>query len=224
MPSFITRDELRSAIDGDAVVVIDARPPAPYGERHLPGAVNLADEDVEARIDEVLPDNAVTIVTYSTDIDCARGPALAERLTALGYSDVRTYREGIENWIGAGFSVERPGAVKFDLAELATSPTAALFEGHRRAGVDISIFVVRTPLARAVDLHVHPYAETFLLLEGRGRWTLDDEVAELGPEQMLVVPPDTPHGFRNIGQVPLLVVSVHASGTLRQTWTGGEPA
>jgi mannose-6-phosphate isomerase-like protein (cupin superfamily) len=70
----------------------------------------------------------------------------------------------------------------------------------------------------------HPYAETFLLLEGRGRWTRGDEVIELEPEQMIVVPSDTPHGFRNIGDVPLLVVSMHERGTLRQTWLGEEPA
>ncbi len=117
-----------------------------------------------------------------------------------------------------------PGAAAFDLADLGVSPTAALFEGHPRAGVDISIFVTRTPPGRTVELHVHPYAETFLLLEGRGRWTRGDDVVELQPDQILVVPPDTPHGFRNIGDVPLLVVSVHERGTLVQTWLGREPA
>src|SRR2546423_13352268 len=120
--------------------------------------------------------------------------------------------------------MESPRAVKLNLADLALSPTAALFEGQRRAGVDISIFVVRTPPGGMVELHVHPYAETFLLLEGRGRWTRGDEAVELEPEQMLVVPPDIPHGFRNIGNVPLLVVSVHERGTLRQTFLGIEPA
>ena len=103
------------------------------------------------------------------------------------------------------------------------SPTAFLFEGFPRAGVDISIFVTRTPPGRAVELHVHPYAETFLLLAGRGRWTRGEDVVELEPEGMLVVPPDTPHGFRNVGDVPLLVVSVHERGTLRQTWLGQDP-
>src|SRR6476620_5070821 len=97
----------------------------------------------------------------------------------------------------------------FDLDELKFSPTASFFEGGPRAGVDISIFVVRTPPGRAVELHVHPYAETFLLLEGRGRWTRGEDVLELEPQDVLVVPPDTPHGFRNIGDVPLHVVSVH---------------
>ena len=125
---------------------------------------------------------------------------------------------------GDDLSEEPPKAGAWKLSELAVSPTAALFEGHRRAGVDVSIFVTRTPPQRAVELHVHPYAETFLLLEGRGRWTMGDEVVELEPEQMLVVPPETPHGFRNIGDVPLLVVSAHERGTLSQTWLGREPA
>jgi mannose-6-phosphate isomerase-like protein (cupin superfamily) len=86
------------------------------------------------------------------------------------------------------------------------------------------MFVTRTPPGKFVPLHIHPYAETFLLLAGRGRWTYGDEVVELKPDQMIVVPPDTPHGFRNIGDEPLLVVSAHERGTLRQVWTGGDPA
>ena len=224
MSDEITRDELRAALDDGAVCVVDALPAAPYGQRHLPGALNLTAEEAEAHAAQVLPDRHARIVTYSTDASCTRGPELAERLRALGYRDVRTYRAGIEDWIGAGLEVERPRVVALSLAELSFSPTAALFEGHRRAGVDVSMFVVRTAPGAAVELHVHPYAETFLLLEGRGRWTRGEDVVELEPEQMLVVPPDTPHGFRNIGDVPLLVVSVHERGTMRQTWLGEEPA
>lgn len=110
-----------------------------------------------------------------------------------------------------------------DLSELRLSPTAWLFEGGPRANVGISMFVVRTQPGRFVELHVHPYAETFLLLEGRGRWTAGDEVVELEPEQMISVPADTPHGFRNIGDGPMLVVSVHESPTLVQTFLGVDP-
>jgi mannose-6-phosphate isomerase-like protein (cupin superfamily) len=222
MPAFITRDELRSVLE--SVIVVDALPAAPYGQRHLPGALNLVAEDSDKHILGVLPDKATAVVTYWTDASCTRGPDLAARLEALGYSDVRTYREGVEDWVGAGLPVDRPRAVRTNLAELALGPTAALFEGHPRAGVDISMFVTRTPPGRAVELHVHPYAETFLLLEGRGRWTRGEEVVELAPEDVIVVSLDTPHGFRNVGDVALLVVSVHERGTLRQTWLGEDPA
>jgi len=72
-------------------------------------------------------------------------------------------------------------------------------------------------------LHTHPYSETFVLLEGNGRWTAGETVVEMHPDQMLVVlvvPPNTPHGFRNIGDVPLLTVSIHESGEVDQTFLG----
>jgi mannose-6-phosphate isomerase-like protein (cupin superfamily) len=219
----ITRDDLRTAIDDGSVVVLDALPAAPYGQRHLPGAINLAIEDVEGRSDS-LPERAATVVAYSTDVDCTRAPELAERLESMGYEDVRLYREGIEDWVAAGLPVETPRAVELDLDDMRTSPTAALFEGFRRAGVDVSIFVTRTAPGRSVGLHVHPYAEVFVVLEGRGRWTYGDEVVELEPERVLVVPPETPHGFRNVGDETLLVVAVHERGTMRQTWLGEDPA
>jgi mannose-6-phosphate isomerase-like protein (cupin superfamily) len=222
MTAFVTREALHS--DLDSVTVVDAQPPTPYGQRHLPGAVNLVAEDSDEHVLGALPDTAAALVVYSTDAACGRAPELAARLEALGYADVRIYREGIEDWVAAGLAIERPRAVTLELSDLALGPTAFLFEGFPRAGVDVSIFVTRTPPGRAVELHVHPYAETFLLLEGRGRWTRGEETVELQPEGMLVVPPDTPHGFRNVGEVPLLVVSVHERGTLRQTWLGEDPA
>jgi hypothetical protein len=43
MTAFVTREALHS--DLDSVTVVDAQPPTPYGQRHLPGAVNLVAED-----------------------------------------------------------------------------------------------------------------------------------------------------------------------------------
>jgi mannose-6-phosphate isomerase-like protein (cupin superfamily) len=200
----VTREELHGALD--VVTVVDAQPPARYGHGHLPRALNLVAEDSQEYVTGALPNPAAPVVVYSTDAACPRAAELAARLGALG------------------LPIERPRAVTLELSDLALGPTAFLFEGFPRAGVDLSIFVTRTPPGRAVELHVHPYAETFLLLAGRGRWTRGEETVELEPEGMLVVPPDTPHGFRNIGDVPLLVVSVHERGTLRQTWLGEDPA
>jgi mannose-6-phosphate isomerase-like protein (cupin superfamily) len=114
----------------------------------------------------------------------------------------------------------------FDFEELRfkNSATAFLFEGKKRAGIGVSMFIVRTPPGGFVELHTHPYSETFVLLSGAGRWTAGEKVVELEPDHVLVVPALTPHGFRNIGDEPLLVVSVHESGELDQTFLGIEPA
>jgi mannose-6-phosphate isomerase-like protein (cupin superfamily) len=111
-----------------------------------------------------------------------------------------------------------------DLDELRIGPTAVLFEGGARAGVGITMFVVRTPPGRFVELHTHPYAETFVLLEGSGRWTAGETILGVEAERMISVPAGTPHGFRNTGTVPLLVVSVHESPSLVQTFLDQEPA
>jgi mannose-6-phosphate isomerase-like protein (cupin superfamily) len=111
-----------------------------------------------------------------------------------------------------------------DLEDFRVGPTAAKFEGGPRAGVGVSMFVVRTPPGAFVELHVHPYPETFVLLEGHARWTAGEEVIEAEAERVVTVPADTPHGFRNIGEVPLLVVSVHESPTVIQRDLGEEPA
>jgi quercetin dioxygenase-like cupin family protein len=115
-------------------------------------------------------------------------------------------------------------AYHLSLDALRLSSTASLFEGGLQGGVGVTIFIVRTPPGQFVELHTHPYSETFVLLEGKGRWTAGDELIEASAESIISVPPDTLHGFRNIGQTPLLLVSVHESPTLVQEFSNRAPA
>ena len=101
----ISREELRAAIDNARVTVVDALPPAAFGQRHLPGAINVVAENSDEQVRAALPDPAAAIVAYSTDEHCTRGPELAGRLRELGYRDVRTYEGGIADWVAAGLPV-----------------------------------------------------------------------------------------------------------------------
>ena len=107
---------------------------------------------------------------------------------------------------------------RYSFEELSVSPTAALFEGHRHGGPDVSFFVTRTPPGQAVPLHTHPYFEVFALLEGTARYTRGDEQLTVGPDSVIVIPPETPHGFENTGDVPLVQLGIHERGTMQQTW------
>ncbi|WP_410665134.1 rhodanese-like domain-containing protein [Amycolatopsis sp. lyj-84] len=107
MTALITRDDLKAAIDAKAVTVVDALGGEYYAKQHLPGAVPLVLADVDARAAAVLPDRGAAIVTYCSNPACPNSGQVADRLTALGYTDVRKYREGIEDWAGAGLPLEQ---------------------------------------------------------------------------------------------------------------------
>jgi len=106
MTALISRDELKAAIGAGTVTVVDALGGDYYAKQHLPGAVALAPGDVGALASAVLPDKGAAIVTYCTGPSCPNSGQVANRLTALGYADVRKYAEGIEDWTGAGLPTE----------------------------------------------------------------------------------------------------------------------
>ena len=106
MTALISRDELKAAIGAGTVTVVDALGGDYYVKQHLPGAVALAPGDVGALASAVLPDKGAAIVTYCTGPSCPNSGQVANRLTALGYADVRKYAEGIEDWTGAGLPTE----------------------------------------------------------------------------------------------------------------------
>jgi mannose-6-phosphate isomerase-like protein (cupin superfamily) len=100
--------------------------------------------------------------------------------------------------------------------ELRRSPTAALFEGRDQAPV--SIFVTAYPdRGKGPDLHLHPYPEVFVVEAGTAVFTAGDEQLTVEAGHIVVVPAETPHGFKNAGDRTLRVVSVHPSPTVQQT-------
>jgi len=106
MTALISRGELKSAIATGTVTVIDALGGEYYAKQHLPGAVPLVLADVDAEAPTLLPDRDAAIVTYCSNPACPNSGQVAERLAALGYSNVRKYKEGIEDWTDAGLPVE----------------------------------------------------------------------------------------------------------------------
>jgi rhodanese-related sulfurtransferase len=106
MTVLITRDELREAIESGDVTVVDALPAGYYDQQHLPGAVNLFVDEARERALEVLPDKGAAIVAYCSNTACPNSEGVARVLTSLGYTNVRKYAEGIQDWVEAGLPTE----------------------------------------------------------------------------------------------------------------------
>ena len=85
-------------------------------------------------------------------------------------------------------------------------------------GAGVSIIVIDTPPGRGPSLHRHRYEEVFVLREGEVTFTLGDEERVARAGDIVVVPPDTPHGFVNTGEVPLAMVAIHVSPRFVTEW------
>ncbi|MFI6909571.1 rhodanese-like domain-containing protein [Nonomuraea sp. NPDC050394] len=106
MTALISREELKAAIEDGTVTVLDALGGQYYEQQHLPGAIALVESEVNERAAGLLPDRDAAIVTYCSNPACPNSQAVATRLEALGYTNVRKYREGIQDWVEAGLPVE----------------------------------------------------------------------------------------------------------------------
>lgn len=104
----ITREELKVILDqGEPAIIVEALPEMYYRKAHLPGAINIPVELVDTLAPRLLPDKHAQIVVYCADLPCPSSEMAARRLIALGYSNVRDYAEGKQDWLEAGYPTER---------------------------------------------------------------------------------------------------------------------
>jgi rhodanese-related sulfurtransferase len=103
-------EELQEKLDGgEPIVLVDALPPMSFAHSHLPGAINLTPQEVDAAASRRLPDKHAEIVVYCANPDCESSTETAERLVALGYTNVRHYAGGKNEWRERGLPLERAG-------------------------------------------------------------------------------------------------------------------
>ena len=85
------------------------------------------------------------------------------------------------------------------------------FVGADNGDVDVSVFLFNGQPGRGPGPHRHPYDEIQFILEGRGLWTVNGEEFEAGAGDILVIKAGEVHGFRGIGDGPLVQLDVHLS-------------
>ena len=68
-------------------------------------------------------------------------------------------------------------------------------DGTTSSSMDLSTLGV----GAGAPLHVHEADELIVVLEGTLEVRLGEEVQKVGPDHTLVIPPNVPHGFTNVG-------------------------
>lgn len=105
MADTITRTELVQAIASGDVIVVETLGPTYYQQGHLPGAINIPHTEVAALAPDLLQDKHAAIVTYCSNTACQNSAIAQAQLTAMGYTNVRKYAEGKQDWQEAGLDL-----------------------------------------------------------------------------------------------------------------------
>jgi rhodanese-related sulfurtransferase len=95
--------ELMERLNGGSVVVLDVRPEAEYRDGHIPGALSVPVDALEAALQTLPRDRE--IVAYCRGPYCVFSDEAVALLRSRGYR-ARRLRQGLPDWRAAGMPVE----------------------------------------------------------------------------------------------------------------------
>lgn len=100
---FITvEDLLERTENGDAFKLVEVLAADKYAEGHLPNAVSLPLEEIDAKAATVLPDKKTPVIVYCASYKCSASTNAAKKLLDMGYADVLDFKGGKLAWKNAG--------------------------------------------------------------------------------------------------------------------------
>ena len=83
--------------DESGYLIVDVRTPEEFAEGHIPGAINVPNEEIGTEMPDALPDKDQLLLVY-----CRRGNRSkdsSQKLADMGYTNVYEFG-GIETWTG----------------------------------------------------------------------------------------------------------------------------
>ena len=83
--------------EGSGYIILDVRTPGEFEEKHIPGAINVANETIGTDEIPELPDKDQLILVYCRSGN--RSKQASEKLVALGYTNIVEFC-GINDWPG----------------------------------------------------------------------------------------------------------------------------
>ena len=94
----INMDEAIAMMEAESdYIILDVRTPEEFSEKHIPGAINIANETIGSEEIPELPDKDQLILVYCRSGN--RSKQAAEKLVALGYTNIVEFG-GINDWPG----------------------------------------------------------------------------------------------------------------------------
>lgn len=85
-------------------------------------------------------------------------------------------------------------------------PSLSMVVNREVGATSLSVWVTSHTPGEVVPLHTHAVEEVLTFVAGEGVATVGDETVPVRADMSIIVPPGTPHGYRNTGAGPLRIV------------------
>jgi phage shock protein E len=123
-PSTVTAEALLSRIEAaDAtLLVLDVRTPEEFAQGHLPGATNIAYDQLESRLGELAGARDKDVVLYCRS--GRRAEVAAETLARGGFKRLAQLEGDYPGWSAAGLPTGRPAGAALPAAAVISTPSA----------------------------------------------------------------------------------------------------
>jgi mannose-6-phosphate isomerase-like protein (cupin superfamily) len=92
-----------------------------------------------------------------------------------------------------------------------TNPWRGNVEGQTLNGACTVLAYGNDTVGLGPRLHVHPYDETFIVVAGRARFFVGDQVIDAEAGDVVFGPKGLPHRFENLGPGRLQTIDIHHS-------------
>ena len=102
-PGKVTIEELKKAIEEKKVTIVDTNGTESFAKGHIAGALDAKAEGFVAKLPV---DKASLIVMYCGAEKC-NGAKDAEKITKLGYTNIKCLADGLKAWTTAGGKLEK---------------------------------------------------------------------------------------------------------------------
>lgn len=104
--NLISREELKEKLDrGDNFKLVMTLGEWAYQLKHIPGSLNISRLEDAAGL--ISPDDE--IVVYCANVACISSRAAYQNLHDHGFTNIRRYAGGLEDWEAAGYPLEGDG-------------------------------------------------------------------------------------------------------------------
>jgi rhodanese-related sulfurtransferase len=102
----VSAADVKAAIDKkENTVYLDVRDPGEYAAGHLPGALNVSRGTLEFNVWKAIPDQNAKVIVYCKT--AGRSALATKTMNDLGYKNAVLMDAQFEDWIKAGYPVER---------------------------------------------------------------------------------------------------------------------